>query len=160
MVTVAVRVRRKGLAAAAAGLALAAALLLWGRAPAAVQAFLGHRAETKCATAEDGAAWLREQGWEVDPEPTGQMEVLVPARFDQLYESYNDIQKAQWFDISLYKGDREMKYTYLEKNYHQQPEGVAANLLVYQGKLIGADLCSLRLGGFLRGASEGEKGRL
>ena len=61
MVTVAVRVRRKGLAAAAAGLALVAALLLWGRAPAAVQAFLGHRAETKCATAEDGAAWLREQ---------------------------------------------------------------------------------------------------
>lgn len=91
MVTVAVRVRRKGLAAAAAGLALAAVLLL-GRAPAAVQAFLGHRAETKCATAEDGAAWLREQGWEVEPEPTGQMEVLVPAQFDQLYESYNDIQ--------------------------------------------------------------------
>lgn len=159
MVTVAVRVRRKGLAAAAAGLALVAALLLWGRAPAAVQAFLGHRAETKCATAEDGAAWLREQGWEVEPEPTGQMEVLVPAQFDQLYESYNDIQKAQGFDISRYKGERVMKYTYLVKNYPQEPEGVAANLLVYQGKLIGADLCSLRLGGFLRGAAEGEKGR-
>ena len=160
MVTVAIRVQRKRLAAAAAGLALAAVLLLWGRAPATVQAFLGHRAETKCATAEDGAAWLREQGWEVDPEPTGLMAVLVPARFDQLYERYKDIQKAQGFDISRYKGERVMKYTYLVKNYPQEPEGVAANLLVYQGKLIGADLCSLRLGGFLRGASEGEKGRL
>ena len=104
-------------------------------------------------------AYLRSLGWEVEPEPTGQMEVLVPAQFDQLYESYNDIQKAQGFDISRYKGERVMKYTYLVKNYPQEPEGAAANLLVYQGKLIGADLCSLRLGGFLRGAAEGEKGR-
>ena len=157
MVTMAVRVRRKGLGLALAGMILAA-VLLWGRAPAAVQTFLRRTAETKCATAAEGAAWLREQGWEVDPEPTGQLEVVVPQKFDQIYESYNDIQKAQGFDISRYKGERVMKYTYLVKNYPQEPEGVAANLLVHEGRLIGADLCSLQLGGFLRGvAPEPEK---
>ena len=44
------------------------------------------------------------------------------------------------------------KYTYLVKNYPQEQDGVAANLLVYQGRIIGADLCSLELGGFLKGA--------
>lgn len=154
MVTMAVRVRRKslGLVLTLAVVVLAAALV-WGRAPAVVQTFLRRTAETKCATAADGAAWLKEQGWEVDPEPTGQLEVVVPAKFDQIYESYNEIQKAQGFDISRYKGERVIKYTYLVKNYPGEPEGVAANLLVYQGKLIGADLCSLQLGGFLKGVT-------
>lgn len=156
MVTVAVRVRRKNLLAVLAAMVLVASgVVLWGRGPAAAPAFLGRRAEVKCPTPADGAAWLREQGWEVDPEPTGQMEVMVPARFDQIYESYNDIQKAQGFDISRYKGETVTKYTYLVKNYPQEQDGVAANLLVYQGRIIGADLCSLELGGFLKGAKSG-----
>ena len=125
---------------------------LWGKGPAAAPVFLRRRAEAKCPSPSDGAAWLADQGWEVDPEPTGQMEVVVPARFDQIYESYNDIQKAQGFDISRYKGETVTKYTYLVKNYPQEQDGVAANLLVYQGRIIGADLCSLELGGFLKGA--------
>lgn len=155
MVTVAVRVRRKNLLAVLAAMVLVASgVVLWGRGPAAAPAFLGRRAEVKCPTPADGAAWLQEQGWEVDSEPTGRMEVMVPAQFDQIYESYNDIQKAQGFDISRYKGETVTKYTYLVKNYSQEPEGVAANLLVYQGRIIGADLCSLELGGFLKGAAQ------
>ena len=153
MVTMAVRIRRRSLLTVlgAVVLVMAGAVLLGGH-PAAASVFLRRTAEVKCAAPEDGAAWLREQGWEVDPEPTGQMEVMVPARFDQIYESYNDIQKAQGFDISRYKGETVTKYTYLVKNYPQEQDGVAANLLVYQGRIIGADLCSLELGGFLKGA--------
>lgn len=152
MLTMAVRVRRRSLLAALAGVVLVTAgAILWGRPPAAAEAFLRRSSEVKCATPSEGAAWLREQGWEVDEEPAGAMEVLVPGKFDQIYESYNDIQKAQGFDISRYRGETVTKYTYLVKNYPQEPEGVAANLLVYQGKIIGADLCSLELGGFLKG---------
>jgi len=151
----AVRVRRKSLLAALAAVVLVVSgAILWGRTPEAAQAFLRRRAEVKCPSPAEGAAWLEEQGWEVDPEPTGQMEVVIPARFDQIYESYNDIQKTQGFDISRYKGEKVTKYTYLVKNYPQEPEGVAANLLVYQGRLIAADLCSLELGGFLKGAAK------
>ncbi len=153
MLTVAVRVRRKNLLAVLAAVVLVASgVVLWGKGPAAAPVFLRRRAEAKCQSPSDGAAWLADQGWEVDPEPTGQMEVVVPARFDQIYESYNDIQKAQGFDISRYKGETVTKYTYLVKNYPQEQDGVAANLLVYQGRIIGADLCSLELGGFLKGA--------
>lgn len=155
MVTVAVRVRRKSLLAVLAGIVLVVSgVIFLGRTPAAAQAFLRRQAEVKCPSPAEGAAWLGEQGWEVDPEPTGQMEVVVPSRFDQIYESYNDIQKAQGFDISRYKGETVTKYTYLVKNYPQEPDGVAANLLVYQGRIIAADLCSLELGGFLKGAAK------
>lgn len=154
MFTLSIRIRPKPLLAVLAVLLLGlGGAALWGRAPEAAAVFLRRRAEVKCPTAAQGAAWLREQGWEVDPEPSGEMEVVVPARFDPIYESYNDIQKAQGFDISRYKGETVTKYTYLVKNYPQEPDGVAANLLVYQGRLIAADLCSLELGGFLKGAS-------
>lgn len=156
MVTMAVRIRRRSLLTVlgAVVLVMAGAVLLGGH-PAAASVFLRRTAEVKCAAPEDGAAWLREQGWEVEAVPAGQMEVLVPAVFDQIYESYNDIQKAQGFDISRYKGETVTKYTYLVKNYPQERDGVAANLLVYQGRIIGADLCSLELGGFLKGAKSG-----
>lgn len=161
MVTVSVRVRKRNLLAVLAGAILVAfcGAFFWGRTPAAAQVFLRRQAEVKCPSPADAAAWLTEQGWEVDPEPTGQMEVVVPAKFDQLYQSYNDIQKTQGFDLSRYKGETVTKYTFLVKNYPQEPEGVAANLLVYQGRLIAADLCSLELGGFLKGAAAGQTKR-
>ena len=153
MVTMAVRVRRRSLLTVLGAVVLVmAGAIFFGNPPKAAAVFLRRAAEGKCAAPEEGAAWLRQQGWEVEETPTGQMEVLVPAVFDQIYESYNDIQKAQGFDISRYKGETVTKYTYLVKNYPQEQDGVAANLLVYQGRIIGADLCSLELGGFLKGA--------
>ena len=152
--TMAVRIRKRNLLAglAAAG-ALAAGAVLWRTPPAAVAAFLRRSGEVLCAGPEEGAQWLRQQGWETGEDPA-RMEVLIPAKFDQIYESYNDIQKDQGFDIARYRGETVTKYTYLVKNYPGEPDGVAANLLVYDGRLIGADLCSLELGGFLKAASK------
>ena len=153
MLTVAVRVKKWNLLAAlAAAVLVMAGAVAWSAAPAASQVFGRKAAEPKCATAADGVSWLREQGWEVEPEPAGQMEVVVPPEFDAIYESYNDIQKAQGFDLSRYRGETVTKYTFLVKNYPQEPDGVAANLLVYQDKIVAADLCSLELGGFLKEA--------
>lgn len=157
LVTMAVRVRKRSLLAVlGAVVLLAAGVMLLGGRPAVVQTFLRRTAEVKCGGTEEGAQWLLEQGWETDGEPS-RMEVLIPGKFDQIYESYNDIQKGQGFDISRYRGEAVTKYTYLVKNYPGEPEGVAANLLVYQGRIIGADLCSLELGGFLKGVKDGAK---
>ena len=151
MITMAVRIRKRTLLTAlTAVVAFAAAAALWGGKPAVTAAFLRRSGEIKCSSPEDGVQWLREQGWEAEASPS-QIEVLIPAKFDQIYESYNDIQKGQGFDIARYQGETVTKYTYLVKNYPGEPDGVAANLLVYEGRLIGADLCSLELGGFLKG---------
>lgn len=151
MVTMAVRVRKRNLLGAlAAVVVLAFGMILLGGKPAVVETFLRRSSEVKCGGSEDGAQWLLDQGWETDG-AASQMEVLIPGKFDQIYESYNDIQKGQGFDISRYRGETVTKYTYLVKNYPGEPDGVAANLLVYQGRIIGADLCSLQLGGFLKG---------
>ncbi len=154
MVTLSLRLRKRNLLAGlAAAAALAAGVTLWTSPPAAVATFLRRGGEVPCAGSEDGAQWLLSQGWETGDSPA-QMEVLIPAKFDQIYESYNDIQKGQGFDIAKYRGETVTKYTYLVKNYPGEPDGVAANLLVYNGRLIGADLCSLELGGFLKAASK------
>lgn len=155
LVTMSVRIKKRNLAAALAAVVVAAAgMAFLGGKPEAVSAFLRRTSEVKCAGPEEGAQWLQEQGWETDGSPA-QMEVLIPGKFDAIYESYNDIQKGQGFDISRYRGETVTKYTYLVKNYPGEPEGVAANLLVYQERIIGADLCSLELGGFLKGAKAG-----
>jgi hypothetical protein len=156
MITIAVRVKRRNLLAVlAAAVLVMAGAIIWKGAPAAAQVFWHKTAEVRCANAEEAAAWLREQGWEVDSQPAGEMEVVIPVEFDGVYESYNDIQKSQGFDLSRYKGETAVKYTFLVKNYPQEANGVAANLLVHNGKLIAADLSSLELGGFLKGVKAG-----
>ena len=63
MLTVAVRVRRKNLLAALAAVVLVASgVVLWGKGPAAAPVFLRRRAEAKCQSPSDGAAWLADQG--------------------------------------------------------------------------------------------------
>ena len=68
-----------------------------------------------------------------------------------MYENYNQVQKAQGCDLSKYGGKKCKRYTYVVKNYPDHPENVRANLLVYKNKLIGGDICSLELDGFLHG---------
>ena len=50
-----------------------------------------------------------------------------------------------------YKGKRVKRYTYEVTNYPGQASGVRANLLVDGGMVIGGDICSLTLDGFMHG---------
>ncbi len=109
---------------------------------------------------EDRIALLRECGWEVDNEPIEFIEVRIPEEFDGVYTEYNEIQKRQDMDLSKYAGKRAMRYTYKVNNHPSGEQGIVANLILYKDKLIGADVSSPKLGGFMHGlleASESEK---
>ncbi|MBR3847842.1 MAG: DUF4830 domain-containing protein [Oscillospiraceae bacterium] len=97
---------------------------------------------------------LRECGWEVDEEPTEFLEVRIPEEFDGVYTEYNEIQKRQKLDLSKYCGKRVMRYTYRVKNHPSGEEGIVANLIFYKDKLIGGDVSSPKLGGFMHGLLE------
>ena len=100
---------------------------------------------------EDRIGFLAQFGWEVSPDPAECAEVTVPARFDKVYEGYNSLQKAQGLDLTRYRGKKVMRYTYTVTNYPDYDGTVYASLLVYKNKVIGGDLCSADLSGFLHG---------
>lgn len=78
-------------------------------------------------------------GYETDGKETSK-EVTIPTVFNDVYNRYNDIQKKQDFDLSKYKGKTVTLYTYSITNYKNN-KNVIADLMVYDGVLIGADLC-------------------
>lgn len=104
-------------------------------------------AEISCATAEERAAYINTLGWEFDSEE--QKEITIPTEWNNVYEQYNAIQKKQGFDLTPYKGSTATIYTYHLTNYPDNAN-VIADLMVCDGKLIGADLCDpAAKGGFL-----------
>ncbi len=104
-------------------------------------------------SSEDRIAFLKQYGWEVDPEARDIKQVTIPVKFDTLYEKYNDLQLKEGLDLEKYKGKTVKKYTYLVNNHNY--EGVVfANLLIYKNRVIGGDICSAVAGGFMHGFSK------
>ena len=95
-------------------------------------------------------------GWEVDEEPDEVREVIIPAEFDDVYNNYNAIQLKQGYDLQKYAGERVKRWTYTIKNYPEyvDQECIKINILVYKGEVIGGDVCSVRLDGFMHGFSK------
>ncbi len=75
-------------------------------------------------------------------------EVTVPFEFGEVYNSYNQIQISQGFDLLQYKGVVLKRYTYPVLNF---PEGnnVYVEVLIYSGSVVAADIYSTDLDGFL-----------
>lgn len=95
--------------------------------------------------------YLKQFGWEVKNEPSEIVEVAIPTEFNDVYEKYNVIQKKQGFDLSAYRGKSVKRWTYDVTNYPDNRQNVKANILVYEDKVIGGDICSLELDGFMHG---------
>lgn len=113
-----------------------AAVLLPADAQPAAAASENMRLDVKLRTNEQRVALLRDCGWEVIEEPRGEREVQIPEEFDEVYESYNQIQLAQGLDLTPCRGRRATLYTYEITNHPSGEQGVTANLLVRRGKLI------------------------
>ena len=100
---------------------------------------------------EDVAGFLSQFGWEVDRATVTSCEVTVPAEFDAVFSAYNEIQKRQGLDLSGYKKKTVMRYTYEVTNYDGYDGTVYATVLVYRKHVIGGDVCSADVSGFLHG---------
>lgn len=148
------RVNRKRLAAGAAAL-----VLLCGTALAvgnlndsqSVGAAVSTAVPKKVKTNEDRIAYLESFGWQVEEEPVAVEELLIPEEFDETYEEYLALQSGQGFDLTEYCGKRIKRYTYQITNYPTGETGVQAVLLLYKNKVIGGEVLSPKLNGFLHG---------
>ena len=95
--------------------------------------------------------FLRQFGWEVSESCIEEVEVRIPQDFDKVMNSYNEIQKAQGLDLSKYKGKTVQRYTYEITNYPDYDGTVYANIIVYKSRVIGGDICSSDIEGFIQG---------
>lgn len=95
--------------------------------------------------------FLSQFGWEVLSEPTEITTITIPAKFNSTYDKYNDIQKEQGLDLKKYQEKSCTRYTYQILNYKDSSQGVRANLLVFDNKVIGGDISSMTLNGFIHG---------
>ena len=102
-------------------------------------------------TNDDRIRFLEQFGWQVDPEAIESIEVTVPEEFDKIFSAYNELQKSQGLDLSRYKKKNVMRYTYEITNYDGYNGTVYANILVYRNKVIGGDVCSADVKGFMHG---------
>lgn len=102
-------------------------------------------------TAQDGIEFLAQFGWEVDPTPVEDTTVTIPAEFDKVFASYNELQREQGLDLSNYAGRVVQRYTYRVTNFTGETGTFFANLLVFRDRVIGGDICSARADGFLQG---------
>lgn len=109
-------------------------------------------------TNQDRVDFLRSFGWEVAEEPLATQEMVIPQELDDSYAQYIDLQRQQGFDLERYAGKRAKRYTYEILNYPSGETGVQANLLLYKTTVIGGEVLSPRLDGFLHGLAMPETG--
>lgn len=102
-------------------------------------------------TNEDRVDFLKQFGWEVKSEAVESAEVTIPSEFDKIFTGYNEIQRKQGLDLSDYKKKKVMRYTYEVTNYEGASGTVYANILVYRNRVIGGDICSADVTGFIHG---------
>lgn len=100
---------------------------------------------------EDRISFLSQFGWEVDAESLEEEQVTVPEEFNKVYAGYNEIQKAQGLDLEKYKQKEITRYTYTVTNYPGYTGKVYANILVYRDTVIGGDISSADIEGFVHG---------
>ena len=113
-----------------------------------------HKATAKTypmKTESERQAFMSEMGWEVSEEYTSCKVVSIPEEFNETYESYNELQKEQGFNLKKYKGEMVEIYTYAVYNYPGNSENVVINLMVFDGSLIGGDVSCNELDGFMQG---------
>ena len=92
-----------------------------------------------CKTAEERVNYINSLGYKTDSNEESK-EIIIPQKFNEVYNKYHEIQKQQNFDLTAYKGKTAVMYTYHITNYGDN-DNVIANLIVLDGELIGADLC-------------------
>lgn len=102
-------------------------------------------------SAQDAQKFLEQFGWQVDATDVKTVQVTIPAEFDKVFVGYNELQKRQGLDLSKYRNKTVTRYTFVVTNYPDAEGTVLANVLVFRRRVIGGDICSADVTGFVVG---------
>ena len=93
-------------------------------------------------------AYLEALGWQVEPEAVETLQFLLPDPLTEPYLRYNELQKEQNFDLTVYCGQQVTRCTYTVTNYPDRPQGVQLNLYVCDEHPIAGDIICTGADGF------------
>lgn len=105
----------------------------------------------KVKSQDDVVSFLSQFGWAVESAPVEVKTVTLPSEFDKIFAAYNEIQKSQGLNLLKYKNKEVTRYTFAVTNYADYDGTVYANVLVYRNRVIGGDICSADVSGFIHG---------
>ena len=146
IMTAKVDIKKIAVAVAAVAGVILALILLLGRGgdstPTAAQGLSNNNARVE---------YLKGLGWEVTTSPVESGQVRIPQASTDIYDRYNDLQKAQGFDLTNYAGKTVMRYVYQVNNYPGATEPVYATLLIYKNQVIGGDITNTAANGAIEG---------
>ena len=95
--------------------------------------------------------YLASYGWELDPDSEEEHCVLLPKTFEGAVREYADMQTDQGYDFAFYSGLECRQFTYEVTNYDGCDGTVYAVLYVKGTRVIGGDIHSAEINGFMHG---------
>lgn len=98
--------------------------------------------------------YLADWGWDVLPESIMIEELIIPEILDPSYQEYVDMQSQQGFSLEQLTGQRVKRYSYQITNYPTGETDTQVNLLIYKNAVVGGEVLSPRLDGFLHGLAK------
>lgn len=132
------------------GVALAGVTLYASRAEAAVGAVSESVSYESVKTESDRRAFLASFGYKVTKDADATVEFTLPKALDAVLLGYNEIQKEQGLDLGKYTGKKVTRYTYEIPDYEGYDGKVYANIIVFRGRVVAADLTGVGEEGFVR----------
>ena len=103
----------------------------------------------KIETTEDIAVFFSEMNFKIDVSNIESKTSIIPNEFDQVFEEYNTLQQTQNCDLKNYAGKTVQIYTVPILNYGTTDHAVFATIIVHNKKIIGGDIHSAELNGFM-----------
>ena len=105
--------------------------------------------DKNAATKEDRMAFLESLGWQADPETEEANSVRIPDCSEGAMADYNALMQKGGYNLSDYEGKSVDQYQYQLKNYSGCEQTVWVTLYVWQGRVIGGDIHTAALDGFM-----------
>lgn len=121
----------------------------------ALMAICGNNKSIRLESEEERRRYIGSLGITVSKEPPVVRNIIIPSEFSTVYKKYNELQKEAGFDLWNYRGEFAVQYTYVVTNYKndkgETEQDVRVNLILCEDMLIGGDISSTRLDGFMKG---------
>lgn len=105
----------------------------------------------KLSNCEARVEFLMSLGWEADPSSEVAQEITLPMTFSEVLTQYNQLQLQQGYDLTPYCGKHCILYTYTLTSYPNCNTEVVACLYLYKDRVIGGDIHSVAIDGFIHG---------
>ena len=95
--------------------------------------------------------FLQSFGWDVESSPVESSQVRIPENTSEVFDRYNQLQKANGYDLSKLAGKNAMRYVYKINNYPGATDPVYATVLVHKNTIVGGDVTDTSPNGKIQG---------